>query len=930
MTRTVNRRPAEVPVHSAKEYFFNHLKWNGFCSSKNILSVDQETFANCNNVYVDNNNLLVSRPPITKGKQYGISNIRNVWTFSNTIVLHHGGNDNYELTFVKDDNIYATIKCPEYVKLVFVEGKIFVFSESTFGFFDTKSLSYGNMYYDSADIKITEGTDPEQYIYIPNTFVSTNSIRAKDESKNELTKGETITFNYSRTSRIDFSELIGRKAVLQIAGNNYTIDNFVNGNDKVITQPIAVATSDIIKASVERGTFIAYNKTHNIISYSADGIVWQSLPMLSGVIGEPFITNDGASCVVFRSDGFYMYSLAADVNNAYSFVDDTGTRIWQKFDYGFTAGEHADDDFEPVAEFDTNDIYAFVVKSSIKTYFAISNPDTNGTVLQDVSSHNILEAGHITFTRFAGTGTKLAISYTEGPADNYGHNTFKVIVYHIGSSGIIDYRGKSVLTYDGQSLTDVNLNIPVKNTALKILWNAMDTDYNILLAGTVGTDIATADAYWLLSIVSNSVPTTLKASTIVEELPLRTPSTHYLISKRDNSILTDRYWYLNGVILPLLSFNLGAKPIINDASLINNIGKQIYSTDFSNNVPITTTLTAPKVNFKKFYNYAELSEHYLSSGQHLYISSDKRNDNREFLWYLPEINTQQFNYDITGLHVLSKEDVGIFFDNEIWYVTTVHANNIIMYQYTKSKLQVGILQDSTVITSYDGKYIIFGTDQGLVAMSYQDFIASTEQTLTYMSNNIQAEWTEFAKQPIKLFTHLYWIICYQTESNSIFVFDNRNGSWWPWSYNGDVTSISKLGKDIIILSHNELHELGNSLDYSDDGVAIDWHITSQLLHLSAINNYKHIMNITLNTVSDGSEPFTCALDVTNYRNVATDEKAQILEYTVDISRTYVKRLNFAKVNQFQYTLRNDSDNAYQLPLSLTSVIIKYGIKERVR
>ena len=43
--------------------FFRYTKFGGLCDNRNDAVIDQETFADCKNVFVDTNELLTSRPP---------------------------------------------------------------------------------------------------------------------------------------------------------------------------------------------------------------------------------------------------------------------------------------------------------------------------------------------------------------------------------------------------------------------------------------------------------------------------------------------------------------------------------------------------------------------------------------------------------------------------------------------------------------------------------------------------------------------------------------------------------------------------------------------------------------------------------------------------------------------------------------------------
>ena len=67
MARTVNRQPFTVRTPSSndvKDYFFNQVNWKGMNDNRNFLAVDQESFEECDNVYVDSEGLLRSRPSV--------------------------------------------------------------------------------------------------------------------------------------------------------------------------------------------------------------------------------------------------------------------------------------------------------------------------------------------------------------------------------------------------------------------------------------------------------------------------------------------------------------------------------------------------------------------------------------------------------------------------------------------------------------------------------------------------------------------------------------------------------------------------------------------------------------------------------------------------------------------------------------------------
>ena len=117
-------------------------------------------------------------------------------------------------------------------------------------------------------------------------------------------------------------------------------------------------------------------------------------------------------------------------------------------------------------------------------------------------------------------------------------------------------------------------------------------------------------------------------------------------------------------------------------------------------------------------------------------------------------------------------------------------------------------------------------------------------------------------------------------------------------------------------------------------------MTSQKLYLSAINYYKHIVNMTFNSVHNIEElqnsnlnvqELNMNLKVINYRKTINNKNTPIIiNYIVNNARTYVQRLNYGKVNEFQYTLSNDENSYFNVPLSLSGLTIKYKIGGQIR
>ena len=277
---------------------------------------------------------------------------------------------------------------------------------------------------------------------------------------------------------------------------------------------------------------------------------------------------------------------------------------------------------------------------------------------------------------------------------------------------------------------------------------------------------------------------------------------------------------------------------------------------------------------------------------------------------------------------MSNTELAIFMEHEIW-ISTIQQADVNLYYYVKSKLPIGVRQGSDIMTTFDGRYILFSCERGLVALQYQQFMATTEQALTFISDNIQGMYDEFNTGPIKLYQYKYWVVIYRKDREQFYLLDMRNQSWWTWTLKKPAELLVTYNEKPLSLSDGNLFVLDKYDNYTDDGDEIKWVITSQLLHFDAINNFKQVLSFILNSV-DTDDKFVFSLQNINYRRESNTRKREVFEYDIDTVRTFIKRMQFSKVNEFQYQMRNADKSFSPVPLRLTDISIKYIVTERVR
>lgn len=276
------------------------------------------------------------------------------------------------------------------------------------------------------------------------------------------------------------------------------------------------------------------------------------------------------------------------------------------------------------------------------------------------------------------------------------------------------------------------------------------------------------------------------------------------------------YWGKLGIeriVTPLCYGSLGTWYVIDGtlwrSSLQSNISLEL------DELLDATSDGLPKMNYTTPDHFMQLSEYFFSfvnpDGRFLLEVTETRRDveklfseeGRDFLLYLPKSNEQPFSQKITNLHPISDASMGVFTDNEIYYVSPVELNTgkVAYTAPVKSKIPLGCRDGSDVVTALDGQVILFSAPKGIAAMEPQDFVATTERTIKYLSDAIQSEYTHFYNDiipsarlmpwddsapkgydpMIKIATYKYWLIFYRYMYNVCLAFDTRTGTWWKWS-----------------------------------------------------------------------------------------------------------------------------------------------------
>jgi hypothetical protein len=927
MGRTVNRRPLSVNTpgkSDLQEYYFTHSNWKGLSDEKNYLTVDQETFSDCKNVYVNTEGLLCSRPPVVKNEKLSLTEdytIQDFWIFENIAVyfttsnslIIRNVNSSEELVNIHIDNS-VTLLQP-----IKVENKIYVFAES---------IDYFYVY----DIDSKEFKSAKDDIYVPLVEHYINNVKQSNvEDENELTSSRRVLYEYENLGYVNFVSLYGKTLNTKIDGEEYSITYNSKLRDLLIgkvynTAEPSIFTEDddivgphhsekISMMDISDDGVIAFyecvDKSNGswIIRYTSNYIYTDVLEV-TGVLCKPWLTKNSQHIIVAKEDGLYAYGILQNSEGYGSWFNIFAIRTGVTVEQGKYINAH----FEDIDHY----------------YFVFPNDVSEAEPVDEVYGLH-------------------AIGRKDGETIYY--NTLVRDTRLLASRPIIKYNRNGVVfltsSYDEEGLYVLGCTI-FKQGSDDIY---VDGTYNIPYVYPIDCD---------LYLYSDRV-TIIGCS-----------ESEAIFAEIFSPFGNFSWWYsfsFDGHRKLVRKFNSTGTKILGVTGVIDASTKELSKAYWSEAIPIdynnytwlykdeyiqssnswknikTELLQEGSYNNVFPLAYCELTDYYFASDKKLYIS--KYPSQGDFKWYFPKINTEHLDYNICNLIPTSQDNVSLFTTEGIYNITKSVVNDKEVYVYNKSKFDVKCKFGMNAIYDFTGENILFTTDRGLSIMSYQQLVASTEQKLNFVSDIIQNTYTSIqTSNTFVLEKFKFWILCYC--ENILLLFDTRNMSWWKWEFPLQIDKLLIYEDKILIFDKTKQGSLHN-IDFNEfakykdvvisgalgEGLLeyeIDWMFKSQKLHLNAINNYKHISNIVLSSVLESTrdEPLDLDLIVTNYRKIKSVAKTDNFTFKVDTIRIYVKRLNYVKVNEFQYELRSNSDNVLRIPLSLSNVTIKYKISGQVR
>lgn len=338
------------------------------------------------------------------------------------------------------------------------------------------------------------------------------------------------------------------------------------------------------------------------------------------------------------------------------------------------------------------------------------------------------------------------------------------------------------------------------------------------------------------------------------------------------------------------------------------------------------------------------SELYLGFGNTLSITANTKSENAntrgEIRLYLPFINDNKFINTISNIINISTTEVAIFFENKIYICKQVEDNNIkfgYRYDYIPTKLSTGTRVGDSVINNIEGTYTIFPTRRGLAVMNYQAFMSTTDQALEYITHDIEDRYEKFyfESNKINIVQHRDYLVL-ANGTGHLLIYNLYKQQWWYWEVPENIKIMSTDQVNLKLISNKlcvfKEHERYQDFALTPNAKRIEWFIQSQPLHMKAPNYYKNLKQLVFQLLDEGQadKKHSITVQVQCYRKKLDTKVPELINFTIDELRTFVKRFNYWKINEIQYGLADDPETLTPTRLRLNGVSIKYEIGEEVR
>ena len=967
--KTINRIPKEIDT-SISNYnkFNNQLNFKGIVLDTNIFAVDQESFADTNNVYVDEDMSLVTREPLTVEElPTGILN---------------DGEQLKDIQYIKDVTVYIVQNDKKFKIVAYKNGISKILSDINKYYlctYDQYILCFkdtGAQVLNVNDFNTGwQDFSSSKLVEVPTTKITTGpSVQEFD--KNEFT--DAYKNVYIRTN--DAQTVLpakGNSSVKGLVRTSYGTFNFTDFEHPEesaqyrILKPLNLELNETIYNISAGGSTVAITLRNRVLISYNNGAVFTSIsfptPEAGAFCGANTLSEDGKCYFYIDKQGVYRLTLddlvwtlirikdgktnetiglaatpyAYCFKNAEVFTFYIADRVYFKAPGMWTNDKQYDNTlcYCKTSALWSPSVYLIKYRMNVTI-----GKDGNGALCCIAPSYNNGDSHVVTII---GLGTE-AVKYVENTfpktitlygtitieeitkisSFSNGHAGYGVIINGAYADGVMvngAYVGSDIKLYNCEVGYDsINNTKYIKETDIKTLITAengaSDVGIPIMLNDSIGLSYS-PQGYTPAPNYNRYIIDTSKSGeggNNYYSFPTIENNEHVQFDKIF-AVADDKFYFYDPIDNKIFTNAMSDKDVV----------EVTYS--YSGTSGYYTKI--PTVSYSG-------SELYLGFDNLLQITKNSKSDTG-MLFNLPAINNQNFTNNITGIINISTTQLAIFFDNEITICSKVE-NEIsgYAYEYRKTRLQLGTRLGDDIINTLDGAATVFANARGLALMNYQAYMATSDQVLTFISDKIIELWKTFYSNSIHIkIIQMKNYIYISNGTNEYLMLDMRTQSWWKFTVPVNVNKLTTNQTNLYLLSdklylfnleYDKTKYYDEVYDKHGNAASISWRIESQRLHFGLPNHYKNIKQLVFQLKQANDYQNTIKAQVKIYRKTIDYSEPQIVYFDVDEYRTFVKRFNYWKINELQWILTNDPDTTIPAQLKLNGINIKYEIGEEVR
>lgn len=324
--------------------------------------------------------------------------------------------------------------------------------------------------------------------------------------------------------------------------------------------------------------------------------------------------------------------------------------------------------------------------------------------------------------------------------------------------------------------------------------------------------------------------------------------------------------------------------------------------------------------------------------------------------YIPnaaELNDTPGN--ITGFNLASDNLLVVYKDD---YIYTVTIDDDGLERVFNSKNTVGNnAYGGTIVSAYSEIPLQIAYD-GIYGLRQIQNVQSDERISELMSENISKKWLNESKETIKnckTLNRLYWtyfILSYK-DLTKIYLLDNRNNSWFYWELpieilnafvrddvtEGDADRVVNvlfadvLGNIYVLKTSDQINKYNPNLtEYyddwypEDDPKIIPWFWRSQIMSLGTTAYAKKLDTTTfITTDTDETDEYGLRYKFRIYRKEVGETKPEVITGDINYVKSITKRTNILRFKFLQIELSNIVDDLNNNKLRLVGLDLKYEI-----